>query len=141
MGGDSADGRGVQRSDKTPRRLHPEAIQRLAAQGGHWTVLLDNTSRIVYEVGSRSAIGAGPRDVSSIGRRIAAFVHPDDMVFAVDRMEESLSRFGSEVRFEIRAGSPEDGWRKVDVLAINCLDDASLDGVILRTLLPTSEVD
>jgi hypothetical protein len=114
----------------------------LVDYAGDWTVLLDNTSRIVYELGSRSAIGAGPHDVASIGRRIAAFVHPDDMSFAVDRMEESLSQVNSQVAFEIRAGSPEDGWRKVDVLAVNCLNDPALDGIILRTrLAPGSDHD
>jgi hypothetical protein len=121
--------------DKKPRNLNPAGIQRMAAYAGGWTVLLDTASRIVYEIGSRNAIEAGAGDVSSIGRRIAAFVHPDDMVFAVDRMEESLSRPGSEIAFEIRAGSAEGGWRMVDVLAVNCMNDASLDGVILRTRL------
>jgi hypothetical protein len=115
------------------RHLEPAAVERLAAYAGDWTVLLDHTSRIVYELGSRSAIGAGPQDISSIGRRIAAFVHPDDILLAVDKMEESLSRPGSELAFEIRAGSPEDGWRNVNVLAVNCLNDPRLDGVILRT--------
>jgi hypothetical protein len=115
------------------RHLEPAAIERLAAYAGDWTVLLDHTSRIVYELGSRSAIGAGPEAVSSIGRRIAAFVHPEDILLAVDKMEESLSKPGSELAFEIRAGSPEHGWRMVDVLAVNCLNDARLDGVILRT--------
>jgi hypothetical protein len=124
-----------QGKDRHARTLEPAAIQRLAAYAGDWTVLLDHTSRIVYELGSRGSIGAGPPDVSSIGRRIAAFVHPDDVLFAVDRMEESLSGLGSEIAFEIRAGSPEGGWRTVEVLAINCLNDSSLDGVILRTRL------
>ena len=128
-----------QARNRQPRDLEPAAIQRLAAYDGDWTVLLDHTSRIVYELGSRSAIGAGPSDISSIGRRIAAFVHPDDVLFAVDRMEESLSRLGSEIEFEIRAGSSEDGWRTVEVLAINCLHDPSLDGVILRTRLARAD--
>jgi hypothetical protein len=115
------------------RNLEPAAVERMAAYAGDWTVLLDHTSRIVYELGSRSAIGAGSGDISSIGRRIAAFVHPEDMMLAVDKMEESLSRPGSELSFEIRAGSLEDGWRKVEVLAVNCLNDVRLDGVILRT--------
>ncbi len=125
-----------QQLDRKLRQLRPAAVQRLVDYAGDWTVLLDNTSRIVYELGSRSAIGAGPPDVSSIGRRIAAFVHPDDMVFAVDKMEESLSRLNSEIRFEIRAGSSDDGWREVEVLAVNCMGDAALDGVILRVRLP-----
>jgi hypothetical protein len=121
---------------RSERYLEPAAVERVAAYAGDWTVLLDNTSRIVYELGSRSAIGAGPDDVSSIGRRIAAFVHPDDLVLAVDKMEESLSRPGSELSFDIRAGTPDDGWRTVQVLAVNCMNDAQLDGVILRTRLP-----
>ena len=104
----------------------------MAEHAADWTVLLDTTSRIVYELGSRGAIGAGPPDVSSIGRRIAAFVHPDDISFAVDRMEESLSRTASVISFEIRAGSPEESWRRVAVVAVNCMHDPSLDGVILR---------
>jgi hypothetical protein len=125
--------------EKHARTLQPAAVQRLATYAGDWTVLLDHTSRIVYELGSRSAIGAGPPDISSVGRRIAAFVHPDDVLFAVDRMEESLSRLGSEIAFEIRAGSVEDGWRTVEVLAVNCLNDSSLNGVILRTRLARAD--
>lgn len=107
----------------------------MSAYGGVWTVLLDHSSRIVYEIGSRSAIGGDPEPVSSIGRRIAAFVHPDDMVLAVGKMEASLSAPGTEIAFEIRAGSQDSGWRIVDVLAVNCLHDPSIDGVILRVRL------
>jgi hypothetical protein len=88
--------------EKHARTLQPAAVQRLATYAGDWTVLLDYTSRIVYELGSRSAIGAGPPDVSSVGRRIAAFVHPDDVLFAVDRMEESFSRVREVVRCHLR---------------------------------------
>jgi hypothetical protein len=121
------------------RYLEPAAVERVAAYSGDWTVLIDNASRIVYELGSRSGIGAGPENISSIGRRIAAFVHPEDMLLAVDMMEQSLSQPGSELSFEIRAGTPETGWRRVEVLAVNCLNDARLDGVILRNRVVAAE--
>lgn len=117
------------------RRLEPAAVSRLAAYGGDWTVLLDHDSRIVYELGSRSAIGIGSEPVSSIGRRIAAFVHSDDMLLAVDKMELSLSTAGSEIAFEIRAGLPDVGWRTVAVLAVNRLHEPAIDGVILSVRL------
>ena len=79
---------------KSLRRLDPPALSKMAAYGGARTVLLDHTSRIVYELGSRSALGIHSEPVSSIGRRIAAFVHPDDMLLAVDKMEQSLSTAG-----------------------------------------------
>lgn len=104
----------------------------MARFAGGWTFLIDEMSRIVFELGSRDAVFGGEPGASSIGRRIAAFVHPDDIEFAVDRMEESLSQPGSEVAFEIRAGLAEVGYRTVDVLAVNCFNDPLLNGVILR---------
>lgn len=118
---------------KTDRRyLAPEAMAKLASYAGDWTVLLDETSRIVYEVGSCDTLFGGEAQTVSIGRRIAAFVHPDDMVVATDMMADSLSELGSQIAFEIRAGLNATSYRTVDVLAVNCFHDRDLNGVILR---------
>ena len=114
------------------RRLAPEAVAKLASYAGDWTVLLDETSRIVYEVGSSDILFGGEAQTVSIGRRIAAFVHPDDMVLATDMMADSLSEPGSQIAFQIRAGTNGTSYRTVDVLAVNCFHDLDLDGVILR---------
>jgi hypothetical protein len=118
---------------KTERRhLGPEALVTLESYLGDWTVLLDQTARIVYEIGSCDTLFGGEAQTTSIGRRITAFVHPDDMVLATDKMADSLSELGSHVAFEIRAGLGETGYRTVDVLAVNCFHDHFLNGVILR---------
>ena len=119
------------------RRLDAAALEILLGYSAGWTVLLDEQSRIVYEHGSRDAIFGGPGTTSSIGRRIAAFVHPDDLLLAVDRMEESLSKPGSEVRFEIRAGLAETGYGTVDVQAVNRFDHPRLNGVIVSVTART----
>jgi hypothetical protein len=67
-----------------------------------------------------------------VGKGILGFVHPDDMTFAVDRMEESLSGPRLEVTFEIRAGLRGGPWQTVQVLAVNYFDDPDLNGVVLR---------
>ncbi len=107
-------------------------MAKLASYAGDWTVLLDETSRIVYEVGSCDTLFGGEAQTVSIGRRIAAFVHPDDMVVATDMMADSLSELGSQIAFEIRAGLNATSYRTVDVLAVNCFHDRDLNGVILR---------
>jgi hypothetical protein len=118
---------------KTERRhLAPEALLTLASYAGDWTVLLDQTARIVYELGSCDVLFAGEPQTSSIGRRITAFVHPDDMILATDKMADSLSELGSQIAFQIRAGLGETSYRTVDVLAVNCFHDRFLNGVILR---------
>ena len=117
---------------KTERRhLESEALVTLASYVGDWTVLLDEKARIVYELGSCDVLFGG-EGRTSIGRRITAFVHPDDMELATDKMADSLSKVGSQVVFEIRAGLGDSSYRKVDVLAVNCFHDRFLNGVILR---------
>ena len=95
-------------------------------------MLLDDGSRIVYEIGTCDSVFGARSVTSSLGRRIASYVHPDDVALAFDKMAESLSALKSEVRFEIRAGFKDGPWRMVDVLAVNCFGDPNLNGVILR---------
>ena len=118
---------------KTERRhLGTEALVTLGSYLGDWTVLLDQTGRIVYELGSCDALFGGTAQTSSIGRHITTFVHPHDMTLATDKMADSLSELGSQIAFEIRAGLRETSYRTVDVLAVNCFHDRFLNGVILR---------
>ena len=121
---------------KERRHLDRSALDRLRSYSGDWTVLLDEGGRIVYELGSFDSIFGGQAGTPSLGRGILAYVHPDDIPIAVDMMEESLSRLRSEVVFEIRAGLRGGPWRSVDVRAVNCFDDPTLNGVILR-VMPT----
>jgi hypothetical protein len=114
------------------RQLLGRALDKLLSYGGDWTMLLDDGSRIVYESGTCDGVFGARSVTSSLGRRIASFVHPDDVALAFDKMAESLSSLNSEVHFEIRAGFKGGPWRKVDVLAVNCFGDPSLNGVILR---------
>jgi PAS domain-containing protein len=114
------------------RHLAPEALVTLASYAGDWTVLLDHSGRIVYELGSCAALFGGEEKTVSIGRRITAFVHAEDMTVAADKMADSLSEVGSQIAFEIRAGLGEASYRTVDVLAVNCFHDRFLNGVILR---------
>ena len=86
----------------------------------------------MFEVGSSDALFGDEGQIISIGRRITAFVHPDDMMLATDKMADSLSELGLQIAFEIRAGLGETSYRTVDVLAVNCFHDRFLNGVILR---------
>jgi hypothetical protein len=104
----------------------------LASYAGDWTVLLDHTGRILYQLGSCDVLFGGEEQTVSIGRRITAFVHPDDMTLATDKMADSLTEVGSQIAFEIRAGLGEASYRRVDVLAANYFHDRFLNGVILR---------
>jgi len=106
----------------------------LVSYAGDWTVLLDEKARIVFELGSSDALFGGEAGTSSIGKRITAFVHREDMELAGDMMADSLSQVGSFVTFEIRAGLGEERYRIVDVLAVNCFHNQSLNGVILRVM-------
>ena len=118
------------RPARAPRPLDTAALAVLASYAATWTVLLDESSRIVHELGTRDLLFGGEPQTSSIGRRIAAFVDPEQMGVAMDRMEESLAESGSDIDFEISAG--EDGrYRPVRVRAVNRFDDEALRGVIL----------
>lgn len=120
------------------RPMDTVALATIAAYHHTWTVVLDDASRIVFEVGTRDLLFGGP-PASSIGRRIAAFVHPDDIAFAVDRMEESLALPLSDISFEIRAGDGGDGydgWKRVAVRAVNLFDDEDVNGIILAVWVP-----
>jgi hypothetical protein len=118
--------------------LDTASVAIVAAHHRLWTMVLDDASRIVYELGTRDLVFGGDRQTSSIGRRIAAFVHPDDINLAVDRMEESLATTRSDISFEIRAGDRPDRWRQVSVRAVNLLDHEGVNGIILAVWLPGS---
>jgi hypothetical protein len=124
--------------EKPGRLMDTRALATIASFHRTWTMVLDGTSRIVYELGTRDLVFGGSKRTPSIGRRIAAFVHPDDIVLAVDRMEESLTASRSDISFEIRAGDDGDRWRTVAVRAVNLLDNDAVNGIILAVGLPGS---
>jgi PAS domain-containing protein len=121
---------------KHARVMDKAALATIGSYHRAWTVVLDDTSRIVYEIGTRDQLFGGEPKTSSIGRRIAAFVQPDDIALAVDRMEESLARSRSDISFEIRAGGGDGRWRAVNVRAVNLLDDESVNGIVLAVWAP-----
>jgi hypothetical protein len=124
--------------EKPARLMDTSAVATIASFHRSWTMVLDDASRIVYELGTRDLVFGGSEVTPSIGRRIAAFVHPDDIGLAVDRMEESLATTRSDISFEIRAGDDGESWRTVAVRAVNLLDDEMVNGIILAVWLPGS---
>ena len=124
------------RGAKHARSMDTAAVAIIARYHLAWTMVLDETSRIVYEMGTRDLVFGGEPRTSSIGRRIARFVHPDDMAHAVDRMEESLAASRSDIGFEIRAGDDGLRWQTVSVRAVNLLDDESVNGIVLAVWPP-----
>jgi hypothetical protein len=124
--------------EKPARLMDTSAVATIASFHRSWTMVLDDASRIVYELGTRDLVFGGSEVTPSIGRRIAAFVHPDDIGLAVDRMEESLATTRSDISFEIRAGDDGESWRTVAVRAVNLLDEEMVNGIILAVWLPGS---
>ena len=65
-----------------------------------------------------------------LGHNVSEVVHPDDLTLVITSLESvQLTRRGTPVEVRIRDASG--GWRLVEVVGVDALDDPRIDGIVL----------
>jgi PAS domain S-box-containing protein len=109
--------------DVTDRKRATETLQRREA---HFSSLLENAWDVIHELGPDGHIqymspsvermlGYLPEEM--VGRHAEQYVHPDDLPALRDRFEETMTRPGTLVSFEVRLRHRDGSWRTGEVQA------------------------
>ncbi len=91
--------------------------------------VVDEEGEIKYHsYPSNETIGLDPSKF--MGEEAIEFVHPDDREKTMEMFSKVLENPDEEFRTELR-GEFEDGWRWLEVRAVNHLDDSEINGIII----------
>ncbi len=105
-------------------------------------VVYDDQAQLVYASPAVERI-LGFRSVAEVDQNILDMVHPDDQERCVANLMRALSNPGVNPPAVYRVRTSSSGaWRSLEVIATNCLDDPSVEGVVLnlRDVTHTVEV-
>ncbi|MEX0658865.1 MAG: PAS domain S-box protein [Egibacteraceae bacterium] len=94
-------------------------------------VVLDAGGTLLYaNPVAEDVLGCSPAEEA--GRSVFAHVHPDDR----DRTAQAFARWsrqpGTAHPWVVRLESAEGGWRTLEVIVTNCLDDPAVAGVVVN---------
>jgi diguanylate cyclase (GGDEF)-like protein/PAS domain S-box-containing protein len=122
--------------DITEVRVASDVVRRTHAR---FTALVEQSSDIICLLGASGRI----RYASPAAERILGYdptvgaeqpfvdlVHPDDVPEATAGYEELLRNPGASRSFQMRLMDHEGGWRHMEVLATNRLDDDAVRGIV-----------
>jgi diguanylate cyclase (GGDEF)-like protein/PAS domain S-box-containing protein len=105
-------------------------------------VVYDDQAKLIYASPAVERI-LGFRSVSEVDQNILEMVHPDDQERCVANLMRALSNPGVNPPAVYRVRTSSSGaWRSLEVIATNCLQDPSIEGVVLnlRDVTRTVEV-
>jgi diguanylate cyclase (GGDEF)-like protein/PAS domain S-box-containing protein len=105
-------------------------------------VVYDDQAKLIYASPAVERI-LGFRSVAEVNQNILEMVHPDDQERCVANLMRALSTPGVNPPAVYRVRTSSSGaWRSLEVVATNCLQDPSIEGVVLnlRDVTRTVEV-
>ena len=105
-------------------------------------VVYDDQAKLIYASPAVERI-LGFRSVAEVDQNILDMVHPDDQERCVANLMRALSNPGVNPPAVYRVRTSASGaWRSLEVVATNCLQDPSIEGVVLnlRDVTRTVEV-
>jgi diguanylate cyclase (GGDEF)-like protein/PAS domain S-box-containing protein len=131
-------------SETEARSFHPEWMARfgpdravtllrmLPTASSDLIVVYDGQAQLVYASPAVERI-LGFRSVTDVDKNILDMVHPDDQERCVANLGRALSNPGVNPPAVYRVRTAASGaWRSLEVIATNCLDDPSVEGVVLN---------
>jgi PAS domain S-box-containing protein len=125
-------------ADITAERDGEEAVRRserrfrtLVEKSRDGLLLLDEEGVIRYaSPAAKTVLGYDPDGL--VGQRGTAFVHPDDLPEARDKLAYTLARPGEEVPSRLRAVAADGTVRRLEVSGCNRLADPSVQAVVVH---------
>lgn len=122
--------------DITPHRKHQEELLRseqrlrsLVENLSDVIVVLDENLTVQYASPGIENFISAPA-YTNLGESAFNDIHPDDVGRVFDQVQQLMLEPDASQRLELRLGSDKDGWRWVEVTAVNRLDDASVSGLV-----------
>ncbi len=125
-------------TDVTEQRAAEEAVRQsearfraLVEKSRDGILLLDEAAIIRYATPAAKAVfGYAPEEIT--GQSALAFVHPEDLPAARQRLGECLSRPGEDVPSTFRAVAADGAVRVIELNGVNRLDDPSVRAVVVN---------
>lgn len=93
-------------------------------------LVVDAAGRLSYaSPATRTILGYEPQNL--VGRRVVELAYPDDGVLLRRLLDELARNTGRPSARELRFQHGRTGWRAMDVIGVNLLDDPGVAGVVL----------
>jgi len=113
-------------------RRSEERFRALIENARDMVAVVDQDGTIQYASPSvESILGFAPEE--HIGEKAFDFIHPQDLPRVVEYFQERSDQPGSMGRLEYRMKHKEGGWRFVESIARNALDQPAIKGIIVNS--------
>lgn len=94
--------------------------------------IIDENGIILYESQSlKKVYGYEPDEL--VGKSIFEHVHPDDVSYALEKIQKLITDPGKVKAAEIRYQHKNGNWLTIEVKGVNLLDDPAVKGIILTS--------
>ena len=112
-------------------RASDERFRKLVEESSDGIFIADAQGRISYSSPSlKRVLGFSPAEL--LGSSGFDLLHPDDLVAAQEYFGRVLAQPGQHLTFRCRARHKEGGWRDLDVVCTNHLNDSAVEGIIVN---------
>ncbi len=125
-------------SDETERERAAEQLaaserwfRTLVASSSDLIVVVDADAHLTYaNPACERILGIAPE--AMLGRSVFELVHPDDLTTIVARFGAERTGPGMEPPSEFRFATADGGWRVLEAVSTNCLDDDDIAGIVIN---------
>jgi len=122
--------------DVTARHEAQETLQRnerrfraMVERSAEITTIHDRDSQIRYVSPSvEDILGYHPDEI--VGHSALELTHPEDRPHVAARFRELIEGTGAVIRGQLRVRAKGGGWRWMDLVAANLLDDPAINGIV-----------
>ena len=119
------------RAEETIR--HSEEYFRLVTENALDIItIIDAKGTILYKSLSVELV-LGYKREDLIGRKIYAFVHPDDLPYVTNTFNHLIQNPGSVLFIQLRHRHKDDSWRILEVIGKNLLDNSAVAGIVINS--------
>lgn len=126
------------------------ARQRVEATEVRLAALVEHASDLVCVVGSDGRIvyaspavarvlGLEPLDLEGVP--VADLVHPEDLDRLLDQVPDVVATPGMSPAFDARVAHTDGGWRHMEIVATNLLENPAVEGIVVNARDVTERVE
>jgi len=117
-----------------------QAAERLRASEARFRALVEHASDVITLLSPEGTVlyasqatepvlGYGPTE--NLGRNAFELIHPDDRPRALELFGELMHQPGGTARAELRALHKDGGWRHVEAVGVNRLDEPAIGAIVV----------